>query len=68
MGGMSAINLGNLTYLDKNKLLRSTREKNRPTNQPQTEVTNQIGPNMSVLTASERALTALQGHELFNDF
>lgn len=35
---------------------------------PQTEVTNQIEANLSVLTASERALPVLQGHKLFNDF
>lgn len=35
---------------------------------PQTKVTNQMEANLSVLTASERALPVLQGHKLFNDF
>lgn len=64
---MSGINLGNLTDVAK-KHDHVQRQKIRPTDQSQTEATNQIRAKMSILTASERALTALQGHKLFNDF
>lgn len=42
-------------------------EKKNP-DPSQTEASNQIRAHISILTAIERALAALQGHKLFNDF
>lgn len=39
-----------------------------PKKMHQSKATNPVQANMNILTASERAVTALQGRKLFNDF
>lgn len=52
----------------KKKIKLKGRTGKKRSTPSQTEATNQIGANRSILTAIKRALPALQGHKLFSDF